>query len=51
MIIVSTYKDSQGKIIADYGIDTDTDYLVNLPQVEVHFTGALYDIEIGEWIL
>lgn len=56
MIIVFTYKEKNkfsGQIewIADYGICTETDQYVTLPQVRIETLGVKYDSEIGEFII
>lgn len=56
MIIVFAHKEKNkfsGQIewIADYGICTETDQYVTLPQVRIETLGAKYDSTIGEFII
>lgn len=56
MIIVVTYMETNernGRLerFASHGINTDTDKIVTLPQVDPEQLGARFDPEIGEYVL
>jgi len=59
MIIVYTFKqkpespyfNQKEQVLADFGVDTDTDQMVILPQDPPCELGAVYDFDIGEYVI
>lgn len=59
MIIVYLYEEGSGKLIIDYGMNTETNQIVTLPQLPLSWVGVghheddmlHYDSDIGEYVL
>jgi hypothetical protein len=51
MIILITTKDERGRLITSHGVDMDTGRNVITSNDPPHTLGAVFDQDMGEWVL
>lgn len=51
MIVVITYIDEEGNFLTSHGINVDTLKNVVLPQEHPRNLGAIFDKDMGEWVI